>query len=397
MSKSNFFIIILFFFLLYNGIDTQLIMSKPYPIDDLVVLLMFCYVSLAFLMSKVSLFKIEIYMLWMFALFLFLGFSSNLIWGNANFITVILDVWSVSKFLFVYLFARVFFDDSFTELTLNKIAKISMLLAYIFFILVIFNLMFNFWGYFEYRNGLPSQYLFFSHPTYLASSSLVLAFFIAQSKINNFHLIPILTVILFTGRNKAIIFLVILIFIIIFMKYSKKIPYLLISFITILIIFLFKDIIYFRLLSQETSVRSRLYDTSIALAETYFPLGSGFGTFASFASVKNYSPIYFDYGMNNIYGFSPENPMYLMDGYFAMGLGQFGLIGFTLLVSIIFSIFYLAIKKSEYSLLSLSISFYVLISLFTESLLSTSLGLGFMLILGRITIKNNKRRSFSSN
>lgn len=77
------------------------------------------------------------------------------------------------------------------------------------------------------------------------------------------------------------------------------------------------------------SGRSMLYDTSWALSQDNFPLGSGAGSFGSAPSRQLYfSDIYHDYGLSRYYGLSPEASSYIMDTWWPKILGESGIIGF---------------------------------------------------------------------
>lgn len=57
----------------------------------------------------------------------------------------------------------------------------------------------------------------------------------------------------------------------------------------------------------------------------YFPFGSGLASFASFPSAENYSSLYYEYGLNNIGGLSPDMPDFICDAFYPT-LAQFGII-----------------------------------------------------------------------
>ncbi len=54
--------------------------------------------------------------------------------------------------------------------------------------------------------------------------------------------------------------------------------------------------------SSETTARARLYTTGERIAQENFPLGVGFGRFASYPSRLFYSPVYYQYDLASIYG-----------------------------------------------------------------------------------------------
>ena len=63
----------------------------------------------------------------------------------------------------------------------------------------------------------------------------------------------------------------------------------------------------------------------------HFPLGTGLASFASYASSTNYSEVYYEYGINNVYGLSQNFPHFISDAYYP-SLAQFGILGAFLFV-----------------------------------------------------------------
>jgi hypothetical protein len=78
---------------------------------------------------------------------------------------------------------------------------------------------------------------------------------------------------------------------------------------------------------EDSSPREKLYSTAVAIAAGGFPLGSGFGTFGSEASRSDYSSVYAEYGLSDVYGFSPSAPVFVTDASWATVLGEAGWIG----------------------------------------------------------------------
>lgn len=73
--------------------------------------------------------------------------------------------------------------------------------------------------------------------------------------------------------------------------------------------------------------RTALYGGSLILARDHFPLGSGLGTYGSYGSVTSYSPIYYQFGFNLIYGMSPAYPNFIQDTFWPQILGETGILG----------------------------------------------------------------------
>lgn len=86
--------------------------------------------------------------------------------------------------------------------------------------------------------------------------------------------------------------------------------------------------------TYDTFARPVLYLTSGLILIDYFPFGSGLASFASYASSANYSTLYYDYGLNLIWGLSPTMPDFICDTYYPQ-LAQYGIVGL-----ILFAIFF---------------------------------------------------------
>jgi hypothetical protein len=93
-------------------------------------------------------------------------------------------------------------------------------------------------------------------------------------------------------------------------------------------------------MSRIETVRSGMFDASIKIATTHFPLGTGGGTFGSAPSYQyGYSYVYYTYGLNTLYGGSRELPRFLQDIFWPKILGEAGVLGFAF-----YAMFFVAIS-----------------------------------------------------
>lgn len=77
----------------------------------------------------------------------------------------------------------------------------------------------------------------------------------------------------------------------------------------------------------EAMARPATYETGIKIMfKDYIPFGSGLGSFGTAAAAKEYSPLYYKYQLNTIWGLTPENPMFLADAFYPT-LAEFGIVG----------------------------------------------------------------------
>ena len=78
--------------------------------------------------------------------------------------------------------------------------------------------------------------------------------------------------------------------------------------------------------AQEMA-RPLAYETGMKIMfQDYIPFGSGFGSFGTAAAAKEYSPLYYKYQLNTIWGLDPSNPMFLADAFYPT-LAEFGIVG----------------------------------------------------------------------
>lgn len=66
---------------------------------------------------------------------------------------------------------------------------------------------------------------------------------------------------------------------------------------------------------------------SVAVARDHVPLGAGLGRFGSHMSRDVYSPVYAAYGMDEMYGIKPSQPIAVTDTFWPMILGETGVLG----------------------------------------------------------------------
>lgn len=85
------------------------------------------------------------------------------------------------------------------------------------------------------------------------------------------------------------------------------------------------DAYYVSGLSNDNLARPMTYKTSLVILGDYFPLGSGMGSFACNGAWKYYSPLYYEYHLNEVWGLN-EGGGFICDAYYPT-LAQFGIVG----------------------------------------------------------------------
>lgn len=85
------------------------------------------------------------------------------------------------------------------------------------------------------------------------------------------------------------------------------------------------DAYYVSGLSNDNLARPMTYKTSLVILGDYFPFGSGMGSFACNGAWKFYSPLYYEYHLNEVWGLN-EGGGFICDAYYPT-LAQFGIVG----------------------------------------------------------------------
>lgn len=116
--------------------------------------------------------------------------------------------------------------------------------------------------------------------------------------------------------------------------------------------------------------RGELARQAIAVANDYFPLGTGFATYGSAvtAQIDNYSPLYYAYGLSTVWGLAPGAASFLSDTFWPTVLAQFGYFGLVAFAALLIALFVMCYKAGGGSRLPVICVFaYLLISSTSES------------------------------
>lgn len=139
--------------------------------------------------------------------------------------------------------------------------------------------------------------------------------------------------------------------------------------------------------------RPATYATGIQILNDYVPFGPGLGTFACNAAAVHYSPLYYKYDLNEYWGLTEDNPMFLADCFYPV-LAQYGWVGVFL-----FCVFwYRRIRETKYIIDDryYKMALMCILALALESTADTSYlsgkGMGFFMLLA---ICLNERRAKS--
>lgn len=139
----------------------------------------------------------------------------------------------------------------------------------------------------------------------------------------------------------------------------------------------------------ESFARPVLYNTGALILIDHFPFGTGLASFASFASEAPYSSVYYEYGINNVWGLSPHEPFFICDAFYP-SLAQFGIAGI-----LMFACFWIFIYRrlrifvrftpltGQYRFgIGMILIFYIFIESIASTMFVQSHGMIAMIILG---------------
>ena len=249
------------------------------------------------------------------------------------------------KFFLVYFLSKELFDIKFIKQNKKSINMHVKIIAFILLSFSICNYLFVLFPA-PKRFGIMVNQLFFEHPTYLAGDLIfLLVLYYITSEKNKFDITILYICILIcsTLRIKAIGGVAIAIMIIGYCNIkNKKITFSKLSiFVIIAVLIGIPQLEYY--FSTAGTARKELLEKSIDIAKDYFPFGTGFGTYGTFVTGKSYSPIYYMYGLSEIWGLTPESPGFVSDGFWYAIIGQFGFLGLICYLSIL----YIIIKRIQ--------------------------------------------------
>lgn len=243
------------------------------------------------------------------------------------------------------------------------------------------------------------------HPTYFAAAviitSLCYLYCSKFSAIDKIVFIAMLSLGLISGRSKFYGFFALSVFVILFFSTIKQFKLnaktiVLIAIMLGTVLFVAREKVYFYFYQTVTEevdrdmvARYMLYTTAPQVFKDYFPFGSGFASYGTYASGAYYSKVYVDYGLDSVWGMSKSYYSFIADTYYP-SLAQFGVVG--VLLYIFFWLFilrkaFLFYNKTGniqcFAIVALIIG-YLAIEGTTDSTFTTHRGFFVMMMLGLV-------------
>ena len=272
-----------------------------------------------------------------------IGIIGNLKTDYQTMIPALKDAVCVLKGIITYVFIPLCLSNLNLDEYLTTMNNHLKFITGLVFLTVIANLLFDIFPYYEIRFGIKSQQIFFTHPTYLASFSVIIIILLSvnlrEHEENKKYIILMLLVLASTLRFKSIAFIPIYMYLyyIVFKK-QRKLQLLDVGILCVLGgVFAISQVMeYF---NNPDWARNVLTMNSLNIAKDNFPIGTGFGTYASWASGESYSNIYYDYNISTTWGISPDFYEFIADTFWPMIIGQLGVLGLGIYIYILLRIY----------------------------------------------------------
>lgn len=310
-------------------------------------------------------------------------------------IVVVKDILLISKFFLSYVGSRLlFYNINMNHIFKTKIVPLTKMIVTIIFACGVISLFVNIGmtsG--SIRFGLPAYRFLYAHYTFLVAGCLLfLSTLTYDLKRTNYkYIVMTILSMLLTLRSKAVMVVSIYIFVYISLLFYRRIKKRYLVSGAFLAFFLIKDKVLLYIQWGASSLRNLLYMTGFQIANSYFPLGSGFGTFGSGISLEYFSPLYSTYGILGTYALATTP---VTDVFWPYIFVQWGWIGLGLFLFALFFLF-----KSHYreavtlydKAILLTIWAYIFIASFGEAYLTNDTGVYVMIYLGMIVNSFSKK------
>jgi len=283
---------------------------------------------------------------------------------------ILVDAFTCCKFFLYYFSVRMLISDKENDKYLLSVNKFFRIVSIIIFMLAVHDILFlPFFEKYDFRYFTYSLQLCFGHPDSLAKFCItiiyILTFNLKYKKNNIIYIILLAFVVIFTFRTKAIVGVFIYFLIYIYfgvIRIKSKTPFIILGIIGGVYLGYDTFLSYY---SHADYTRTLLTTDSLKIAKKMFPLGAGFGSFASNVAAVHYSKLYERLGYLKIWGMGRDSE-FLSDTFWPIIIGETGLIGVICFSMIIYQfikyIFNEMKIKKEFFIVALSILCYQLIS-----------------------------------
>lgn len=265
-------------------------------------------------------------------LFVFSGMVSSIVYRYQPLIKIVLPDLLISTKFFLWVYVAIFICkkhiDDYERLFCILAKHSGYLLLFLFVLTVVDEVFHIFNQYVDIKMGMRAVGLYEGAAALASTSaSLMCLSIIGQKKLKwSKEIIFGLCVLLATLRFKSLAAIAVFIVVFFYGKViRKKIQWWHFFVLGAIAVFVAKDQI--AAVFSSGVARYVLYAVGFKIMWNYFPIGTGFGTYASYYSKVRYSPVYEMYNISTVYGLSKEKGSFINDTFWPMVLGQTGVIG----------------------------------------------------------------------
>ena len=327
--------------LLFAGMIYLLVFQSPLEglwdpfsyIDEAVALLGVLYICREILVCKRFAFPRYILVATAgLAVFSVAGLLGNVLHRYQPWKSVIVDLYTNLKFFLAILTGHALFQGVEWEKMKRYGGMHARVIVLFLFLVFLLDRVFVIWPG-SVRYGFRTAKLFFDHATYLAgaASFLLMLLTIFYEKKNLPFIAMGLILLVFTLRSKAFAsaaILAALVIYFIFLKGKVKLWHILLAG-GVCVVIAWPQIRYYFIELGGKSTRSVMHGMAFQIAKDYFPLGTGFGTYASAEAAKVFSPVYEIYDFEYLLRFEKNRQWlgFLNDTFWPIIVGQTGVVG----------------------------------------------------------------------
>ncbi len=316
------------------------------------------------------------------------GLAGNVVYRYQTPRLAAIDFLTNFKFVLAVFISKQYLTES--ALRYRAVPKLASALSSALFGLFLFDRVFGiFPG--EYRYGIRSNTLFFDHPTYLAGACVFLIGVMTLYDCRRYGW-PIafnLIMLAFTLRGKAIAGAAcyVLLYIVIVRMHSRLKVWQILLVAAVAVAIAWNQIYFYYFRLAGASARSVMLSTSFRIVRDYFPIGTGFGTYASHSAAVNYSPVYTKYGFELVYELRRSAEGTFFDDHFwPIILGQTGAIGTACYLFCLYRMFRKAqrVRKADVRayFAGLFLFMYLLIASVAEPAFNNSIAVPMACVIG---------------
>lgn len=325
-------------------------------------------------------------------LFVGVGVISNGVYRYQVWHAVAQDIFLNLKFFMGIVTTYYLFRDFNIKKYKTRIRTHVKILILLYFALVIQNKITHIFPVADMRFGMNAEKIFFNHPTELASATffllLILMICYTGLKKDLAYIVMGAAIVILTLRFKAIAAVMIFLYMYFIITTGKRMKFTYFLPLIPFCVMVGWNEFYFYFFSDATMLMARgaLSYVSLRVARDMFPLGAGFGTFASWPSGTFYSPLYEMYGIGNVWGLTRDWSGLVSDVFWPMIIAQNGFLGFGLYVYIVICLIKLILQcakiDSRLYLAGMGAIFYLLVSSLAESAFVNPLALPLSVVIG---------------